>query len=81
MDIQKLQNEKLTIINWISELQDYSLVEKIKTIMSKSKETFLTTEQQNAIDQALVSIEKNGTKSHETVMLETKKKYPHVFHK
>lgn len=49
--------------------------------MSKSKETFLTTEQQNAIDQALVSIEKNGTKSHETVMLETKKKYPHLFHK
>lgn len=30
MDIQKLQNDKLTIINWISELQDYSLVEKLK---------------------------------------------------
>lgn len=79
MNTQQLQNDKLNIINWISELQDYSLVEKIKTIMSKAKENSLTTEQKKAIDEAFQSIEKNGTKSHETVMEETKNKFPHLF--
>jgi len=79
MSTQQLQNDKLSIISWISELQDYSLVEKIKAIMSTSKVTSLTAEQKNAIDQALISIKKNGTKPHETVMEETKKKFPHLF--
>lgn len=38
MDTQQLQNDKLNIIHWISELQDYSVVEKIKAIMSKNKD-------------------------------------------
>lgn len=36
MDVQDLQNDKLDLIHWISELQDYTVVEKIKEIMSSS---------------------------------------------
>jgi len=79
MDVQQLHNDKQTIIDWINELQDYSLVAKIKAMMNNPEETSLTSEQKNAIDKALISVEKNGTKSHETVMTETKKRYPHLF--
>lgn len=81
MNTQELQNDKLNIIHWISELQDYSVVEKIKAIMSKNKDVALTTEQKNAIDQAFVSIEKNGTITHDAVMEQTKKKFPQLFQK
>lgn len=81
MNTQELQNDKLNIIRWISELQDYSVVEKIKAIMSKNKDVALTLEQKNAIDQAFVSIEKNGTKAHDAVMEQTKKKFPNLFQK
>ena len=56
MDTQQLQNDKLNIINWITELQDDSLIEKIKGLMRSSKGTILTNEQKNAIDQAFESI-------------------------
>ncbi len=79
MNVERLQKDKQSIISWINELQDYSLIEKIKIIMSKSKEISLTKEQKNAIDEAFHSIEKHGTKSHETVMEETKRKFPHLF--
>lgn len=81
MDTQQLQEDKLSIINWISELQDYSLVKEIKALMRKDKDVSLTTVQKKAIDEALLSIEKNGTKSHDTVMEETKNKFPHLFQK
>jgi len=57
------------------------VVEKIKAIMSKNKDVSLTLEQKNAIDQAFVSIEKNGTKTHDDVMEQTKKKFPNLFQK
>ncbi|TDE43289.1 hypothetical protein E0I26_11805 [Flavobacterium rhamnosiphilum] len=51
MDAQQLQNDKLNIINWITQLQDYALVEKIKSLMSSSNEFYtLTTEQQETLD-------------------------------
>lgn len=81
MDTQKLQNDKLNIIHWISELQDYSVVEKIKSIMNMSTENTLSAEQKKAIDKAFTSIENNGTKSHDTVMEQTKKKFPQLFQK
>lgn len=79
MNTQELQNDKLNIIHWISELQDYSVVEKIKSIMSTTKEVSLTLEQRNAIDEAFVSIEQNQTLSHERVMEQSKQKFPHLF--
>lgn len=80
MNIQQLQNDKLNIINWISQLQDYSLIEKVKSIMMSSPEAcLLSNEQKNAIDEALQSIETKGTTPHNIVMEETKKRFPHLF--
>jgi hypothetical protein len=79
MNIQQLQNDKLNIINWISQLQDYSIVEKVKSIMSSPDECLLTNEQKNAIDEALQSIQLKGTTPHHTVMEETKKRFPHLY--
>ena len=51
MDTKQLQSDKLNIINWITEIQDSSIVEKIKAIMgSESKPYKLTNEQQKILD-------------------------------
>lgn len=83
MNIQQFQIDKLDIINWISELQDYSVLDKVKNIMSSSDADvcILSMEEKRAIDEALVSIEKNGTIPHEVVMEETKKLFPHFFNR
>lgn len=81
MNTQELQNDKLNIIHWISELQDYSVVEKIKSIMNTTKEDSLSMEQKMAINDAFISIEQQGTVSHESVMEQTKKKFPNLFQK
>ncbi|MDI9310548.1 MAG: hypothetical protein QM535_10050 [Limnohabitans sp.] len=81
MNSQQLQNDKLNIINWISQLQDYALVEKIKTLMIAANVSVLTDEQKNAIDEALQSIDAKGTTSHTTVMEETKQRFPHIFNR
>lgn len=78
MDTQQLQNDKLKIISWISQLQDYALVEKIKSLMSSPDECILSNEQKSAIDEALNAIETKGAIPHNTVMEETRKRYPHL---
>jgi len=79
MNIQQLQNDKLNIINWISQLQDYYIIEKIKSIMISSDICLLSNEQKMAIDEAIESIEIKGTIPHNVVMEETKKRFPHLF--
>jgi hypothetical protein len=79
MNIQQLQNDKLNIINWISQLQDYYIIEKVKSIMSSSDICLLSNEQKMAIDEAIESIEIKGTIPHNVVMEETKKRFPHLF--
>ena len=81
MSIQQLQNDKLNIINWVSQLQDYSLIEKIKSLMGTNDECLLSNEQKNDIDEALKSIETKGTVPHNTVMEETKKRFPHLYNR
>ena len=58
-----------------------SLIEKIKGLMRSSKGTILTNEQKNAIDQAFESIHQKGTTSHNTVIEETKKRFPHLYNR
>ncbi|MEX0996160.1 MAG: DUF2683 family protein [Flavobacteriaceae bacterium] len=52
---------------------------KIKFEISKEKANTLSGEQKKAIDQAITSIETKGTIEHNTVMEETKKRFPHLF--
>lgn len=79
MKLQELQKEKLELIHWISKLQDNSVIKEIKEIMNNFKKSSLSKEQKDAIDEALISIERNGTISHNQVMEETKMRYPHLF--
>ena len=51
MKTSQLQSDKLNIINWITEIQDSSIVEKIKVIMSSKRRSYnLTDEQQEILD-------------------------------
>ncbi len=61
MDIQNLQNEKLELITWISQLQDFSVIEKLKSIQSKSQE--IPQWQKDEIDRRLYLIESGQMKS------------------
>lgn len=81
MNAQQLQNDKLSIINWMSQLEDFSLVEKVKAIMSSPDACLLSNEQKKAIDEALQSIETKGTTPHDTVMEETRKRFPHLYNR
>jgi hypothetical protein len=40
MYTQKLQKDKLHLIQWITQIQDHALIEKIKSLMSTSNESF-----------------------------------------
>lgn len=79
MNTEQLQNDKLNIINWISQLQDYAIVEKVKSIMGSPDVCLLSDEQKEAIDQAIKSIETTGAISHASVMDATKKRFPHLY--
>jgi hypothetical protein len=81
MSTQQLQKDKLNIISWISQLQDYSLVEKVKSIMSSTDACLLSNEQKKSIDEALQSIENKGTTPHNVVIEETKKRFPHLYNR
>ena len=80
MEAQQLQTDKINIINWINQLQDNYLIEQIKSMMV-SDICLLSNEQKNAIDEALKSIEKEGITPHNSVMEETKKRFPHLYNR
>lgn len=61
MNTQELQNDKLNIIRWISELQDYSVVEKIKAIMSTANDD-IPQWQKDILDKRLNDCKKNPDK-------------------
>lgn len=42
MNTQDIQAEKLDLINWITQLQDISIIEKLKQLRSKNKTTDYT---------------------------------------
>lgn len=51
MNPSQLQIDKLNIINWITEVEDFSIVEKIKGIMTSDKKPYkLSDEQQDVLD-------------------------------
>lgn len=54
---------------------------KVKFEISKEKPVSLSNEQKKAIDEAITSIETKGTIEHNTLMEETKKRFPHLFNR
>lgn len=56
MNTQKLQNDKLNLIQWITQIQDHTLIEKIKSLMSTSNDNLQLT-----IEQEVISAVEHGT--------------------
>ncbi|MEZ4787074.1 hypothetical protein [Flavobacterium haoranii] len=81
MSSHQLEHEKLKLIHWITELRDNAVIEKLQKIMSAEQSESLSKNERAAIDEALNSIDKNGTLSHNQVMEETKNRYSNLFKK
>jgi hypothetical protein len=79
MGIQQLQSEKLNLIAWISQIEDFSIIEKVKLIKSAEEKCLLSEPQKRAIDESLASVAIKGTISNKKVMAEAKTRFPHLF--
>jgi hypothetical protein len=75
MNTQQLQNDKLSIITWISQLQDYSLVEKIKTLMSSSNPSYILTDEQQKILDSQINLDKSLYTDADSLYTDLKNKY------
>lgn len=49
MNHKQLQNDKLHLISWITQIHDHNLIEKIKSLMSASNENLHLTKEQELI--------------------------------
>ena len=75
MDTQQLQKDKLNIINWISQLQDYTLVEKIKSLMSTHNSAYTLTDGQQKILDSQLNSDKRLYTDAEALFTDLKSKY------
>lgn len=65
MNVPELQNDKLSIINWITQLQDHSLIEKIKELMADNKQ--LSKEVKQMLDKRLKEDKSTYTPARESL--------------
>lgn len=61
---------------WLQTVQQESILDKIKALLSK--ESALTSEQKEAIDKGLYSLENEDGLTHTQVVNETKNRYPNL---
>ena len=73
MDTPQLQNDKLKIINRISQLEDTSLVEKIKSLMKEPDKPYLLTNEQQKILDSQVNSDKSQYTDAEVLFTDLKK--------
>lgn len=73
METPQLQNDKLKIINWITQLEDHSLVEKIKSLMKEPGKPYLLTDEQQKILDSQVNSDKSLYKDAEVLFTDLKK--------
>jgi hypothetical protein len=73
MNTPQLQNDKLKIINWIAQLEDAALVEKIKSLMKESGKPYLLTNEQQKILDSQVNSNKSLYKDSEVLFTDLKK--------
>ena len=73
MTAPQLQNDKLKIINWITQLENTSLVEKIKFLMKELGKPYLLTNEQQKILNSQVNSDKSLYTDAEVLFTELKK--------
>lgn len=72
--------EKIELIRLILETKKESVINKIKQILVQEQED-MSPFQKNALDEAILSLEKGEGVLHDQVMEETKKRYSKYFKK
>ena len=72
--------EKIELIRLILETKKESVINKIKQILVQEQDE-MTALQKNAVDEAILSLEKGEGVLHDQVMEETKKRYSKYFKK
>ena len=75
MNTQQIQNDKLLIINWITELEDYSLIEKIKSLMTTSSTSYVLTDEQQEILNSQVNEDRSQYKDADKLYTDLKSKH------
>ena len=75
MDIQQLQEDKLSIIQWIIQLQDDSVIERIKALMNTAEKPYSLTEEQQMTLNEQVGLDKTLYTAADKVYLDLKRKY------
>ena len=75
MNTQQLQKDKLHIINWITELEDCSIIEKIKTLMNTSSPSYVLTDEQQEILNSQVNEDKSQYIDADKLYTDLKNKY------
>lgn len=77
-----LQTEKLHLIEWLTGVNDLSVIRQFKALQKHNEEKVdreVTTEEKMAIDQGIDSIALGKIHSNDEVKRSTKEKYPNLF--
>jgi predicted transcriptional regulator len=77
-----IQTEKLELIKWLAEIDDYRIKKQIKMLQRSTREdasSDLTDAEKSAIDKGLKSIQEGSVKSHDEVKNMTGEKFPDLF--
>jgi len=77
-----IQTEKLELIKWVAEIDDYRIIKQIKTLQRSNREdasSDLTDAEKSAIDEGLRSIQEGRVKSHDEVKKITGEKFRDLF--
>lgn len=75
MDHKQLQNDKLHLIRWITQIQDHHLIEKIKSLMSASNENLYLTKEQEIILKVEKGTEIGSQKENDSLPIDSKTDY------
>ena len=75
-----IETRKYKLINWIDNLKDESLLDRLEMIYQYSKNIKMkvTDKEKKAVERGLKSIEKGEIFTNESVVEETKAKYPNL---
>lgn len=75
MNHKQFQNDKLHLISWIAQIQDYHLIEKIKSLMSASNENLHLTNEEELIIEIEKGKEIGSKKEIDFLSIDSKTEY------
>jgi predicted transcriptional regulator len=75
MEVMNIETRKLSIINWVSHLQDESILAKIETLQSQKQDWWdlISAEEKEEIEEGIAQADRGETKTTEEVLSKYKK--------